>query len=243
MGFTCREIAMALCYQCKRVIPRGKVKLLVVDEGGQLFEENVRRPFCPTCVAKIRRQNLIAVLMRPVLGLVVFFVIGIVVTLVKLYLPDDERSGDDTARKAIAKIKESGGKLTQGDGWVSVRFTDSPVTDADLEHLKGLTDLVSLNLSRTRVTDAGLEYLEGLTNLEVLNLSSTGVTDAGLQHLGRLANLEALNLSRTRVADAGLEYLEGLTNLKNLDVRDTQVSGEGELNLLRALPNCRFRHY
>ena len=40
------------------------------------------------------------------------------------------------------------------------------MTDAGLEHLKGLTQLRELNLNDTQVTDAGLEHLKGLTQLQ-----------------------------------------------------------------------------
>ena len=45
------------------------------------------------------------------------------------------------------------------------------MTDAGLEHLKGLTQVQSLNLSQTEVTDAGLKHLKGLTQLQSLNLA------------------------------------------------------------------------
>jgi len=71
-----------------------------------------------------------------------------------------------------------------------------------LEHLKGLTNLQHLRLSRTDVTDAGLEHLKALTNLEELNLSWTKVTDAGLEHLKGLTKLRTLHLNGTNT-DAG----------------------------------------
>ena len=57
------------------------------------------------------------------------------------------------------------------------------VTDAELENLKGLTALQSLDLSETRVTDAGLEHLKGLTALQSLDLSGTRVTSTGVREL------------------------------------------------------------
>ena len=56
-------------------------------------------------------------------------------------------------------------------------------TDADLEHLKGLSELQHLNLTGTKVTDAGLEHLKGLTALRGLDLGLTQVTDAGVAQL------------------------------------------------------------
>src|ERR1700737_1415228 len=44
-------------------------------------------------------------------------------------------------------------------------FSDTQLTDAGLEKLKGLTALQSLGLSHTKVTDVGLEKLKGLTAL------------------------------------------------------------------------------
>ena len=58
----------------------------------------------------------------------------------------------------------------------------SEASDMALEHLKGLTNLKSLDFSDTQVTDAGLKHLKGMTSLECLNLFFTQVTDAGLEH-------------------------------------------------------------
>jgi Leucine-rich repeat (LRR) protein len=57
------------------------------------------------------------------------------------------------------------------------------VTNAGLEHLKGLTGLQYLDLSFTKVTDAGLVYLKGLTELQYLDLWATQVTEAGVEQL------------------------------------------------------------
>ena len=57
------------------------------------------------------------------------------------------------------------------------------VTDAGLEHLKGLANLRVLQLLNTKVTDAGLEHLKGLTSLRDLHLWNTQVTDDGVKEL------------------------------------------------------------
>ena len=41
-----------------------------------------------------------------------------------------------------------------------LNLSDTQVTDAGLEHLRGLTGMLSLNLSRTRVTDEGVAELQ-----------------------------------------------------------------------------------
>ena len=79
------------------------------------------------------------------------------------------------------------------------------VTDAGLEHLKGLAQLKDLKLNGTQVTDAGLEYLKGLNQLQTLDLGKTQVADAGLERLKVLSQLQELDLEQTRITDAGLE--------------------------------------
>ena len=58
------------------------------------------------------------------------------------------------------------------------------------------------------MTDAGLEHLKGLSNLRSLDLSNTGVTDAGLEHLKGLKSLRSLDLRHTKVSDEGVSRLQ-----------------------------------
>jgi hypothetical protein len=46
-----------------------------------------------------------------------------------------------------------------------------------------MTRLQILRLAETGITDAGLEHLKGLANLRYLYLSETQTTDAGVQRL------------------------------------------------------------
>lgn len=89
--------------------------------------------------------------------------------------------------KAVAEIEELDGKVTiddknPGKPVIGVAFSNRKVTDAGLEHLKGLTQLQHLILQNTKITDAGLEHLKGLTQLQQLNLN-TKVTDQGVERL------------------------------------------------------------
>ncbi len=66
---------------------------------------------------------------------------------------------------------------------VEVDLASIQVTDAELNHLKGLTQLRHLWLNSTQVTDIGLENLKGLTQLQTLFLQGTQVTDEGVKKL------------------------------------------------------------
>jgi len=118
-------------------------------------------------------------------------------------------------------------------------FDNTPITNAEMEHIRGFTRLESLSLNVTRVTDAGLEHIAGLTHIQFLQLGSTNVTDAGLQHLQALGKLCVLNLGNTHITDTGLWQLQGLGNLRLLSLKHTQVTNEG-LKHLCTLPRLSF---
>ena len=66
-----------------------------------------------------------------------------------------------------------------------------------LEHL-GLSPSWRTNVVITKITDAGLEHLKGLTKLRALYLGQTNVTDLG--PIKRLTNLQILSLGRSNVS-------------------------------------------
>jgi len=93
------------------------------------------------------------------------------------------------AAKAVAEIEKLGGRVT-----IDENSPDKPVIGVDLEH--------------TRVTDAGLEHLKGLSKLQTLDLQGTSVTDAGLEHLRGLTKLRSLFLYGTKTSGAGAKRLQ-----------------------------------
>ena len=178
--------------------------------------------------------------------------------------------GESQDADVAVQLQKLGGKVvydeqTSGTPVVSVTFRGSEVTDAGLVHLKGLSNLQSLDLGNTKVTDAGLSHIESLTKLKYLGLYDCQVTDAGLEHLKGLTSLEALNLSydtkvtgkglahlkdltklktlnlhNTMVTDSGLKHIQKLTNLKSLDLNGTEVTDAGVKDLQAALPKCQI---
>jgi hypothetical protein len=136
------------------------------------------------------------------------------------------RDGQNPARPVIA---------------VSLRGTDA--RDADLKHLRDLTDLKILHLGQTELTDSGLAHLKGLTNLEQLSLDRTKITDTGLARLKGLTRLQQLNLAATGVTDTGLAHLHKLAGLQTLDLFSTRVTTAGVQKLQKALPRLNIRYF
>ena len=88
------------------------------------------------------------------------------------------QSDNAEQERAIARIEKLGGKFEldekrPGKPLIKVDLRQTKVTDADLEILKGFTQLRSLNLHNLGVTDAGTKHLEGLTALSLTPGSST----------------------------------------------------------------------
>jgi hypothetical protein len=146
-----------------------------------------------------------------------------------------------------------------------VSFAYSPVSNASLAMLNGLSSLTRLNLrnikvsrrelalliksnrlksldlARTDITDAELGELNAATSLEELWLDHTAITDAGLSHLRGLIRLSHLSLVGTAISDAGLVQLKNLSSLDSLEVLETRVTDAGVLDFHRALPRTRFQ--
>jgi serine/threonine protein kinase/Leucine-rich repeat (LRR) protein len=121
----------------------------------------------------------------------------------------------------------------------SVRLQGATVTDADLEHFRGLKSLAVLALSGKQIKGSGFANLEGLTGLKTLILSNTSVTDNALTHLQSLVTLESLLLDGTQVTDAGLVNLKDLKHLHELNLNWTRVTDAGlaQLESLTQLDN------
>jgi hypothetical protein len=127
---------------------------------------------------------------------------------------------DDT--KAEKAIQALGGKIVRspdapGRPIISVDFSKSKVTDADLKCLQSLGELRSLKLDDTRITDDGLLHVKDLTNLRRLTVSFTATSDEGLKHLTGLSHLEFLHVGYC-----------------------AKVTAKGKANLRKALPKLEI---
>ena len=154
--------------------------------------------------------------------------------------PNQQKPATAGKKESVAELEKLGARFkrdTLGE-IMEISLSGTPVTDAGLVHLKGLTKLETLWLGSTQITDGGLIHLTGLTKLKNLGLWDASVTDAGLVQLKGLTKLERLNLEGTQITDAGLEHLTGLTKLETLWLDDTQVTDTGVAELKKALPKC-----
>jgi len=91
----------------------------------------------------------------------------------------------------------------------TLSIPSAATTDLGLKnYLASLKPPAQLSLDEWRITDAGLEHLKGLTNLEELDLSRTRITDTGLIHLKGLPNLKYLDLRGTQATGMGVAELQ-----------------------------------
>jgi hypothetical protein len=141
------------------------------------------------------------------------------------------------------EIMRHGGTAHFGDIFVPVSFVGFRPNGTDDDRLKlldRLSQIESVQLEGSNVTDAVLEHLRGLHQLKTVLLGGcTQVTDAGLDRLSGLSQLRELDLSDTQVTVAGIAHLSGLTKLRRINVRGTNAEGESE-KLQQAFPNQKI---
>jgi hypothetical protein len=101
------------------------------------------------------------------------------------------------------------------------------VGDDEIQKLRGLRKLHSLDAAMTGLTDAGMESVGALASLRRLNIADCPVTDAGLVALRDLHSLEDLDVQNTRVGDPGLGVVRHFPQLKRLVLRNTRVTDAG----------------
>jgi uncharacterized protein (TIGR03067 family) len=107
-------------------------------------------------------------------------------------------SAQEAAEEAIIKAGGQIGS-TAGGSVIEVHFRGVAMTDTDLGNLKAHLDvwkatLKTLDVADTKITDAGLEHLRGLIGLKTLDVSGTGVTAAGAKSLEK--SLPGLEVKR-----------------------------------------------
>ncbi len=117
------------------------------------------------------------------------------------------------------------------------------VSDAGADHLRRLTGLRRLNLSRSHLTAAGIERLRPLVRLEELVLAHVkAVDDEAGAALAGFPALRMLDVSGTRFGDAGLAALRDRPALRKLIAAETLLSEEAVALFLAARPGRSVIH-
>lgn len=127
---------------------------------------------------------------------------------------------------------------------LSLYLNSRTFKDADLAPLENLACIRRLVLAEP-VTDAGLEHLRGLSNLEELSLWSDNVTNDGLAHLSKLTKLRKLSVSGRKVtlaccihlADLELEQFSGIGEPRGFAARDK--IGDQQLAQMKVMTKMR----
>src|SRR5262249_23587740 len=82
------------------------------------------------------------------------------------------------------------------------------ISSSDLEVLRALGDVQSLDLEGTFIIGNGLDCLKNMRQLRSLNVSRSAISDASLSKLPVLPELERLSLCNTSVTAKGVRHLE-----------------------------------
>lgn len=140
---------------------------------------------------------------------------------------------------ATVQIKEQLEQVIAGKA-DSINISDVVAIDEDLEVLRNQLGIRTLIIDEGIITDAGLNAIGSLTNLVHLRLRQSPISDEGLKHLLSLQNLRVLNLPQADVSIAGIESLTALTKLRQL-----RIGGNGRSDISRKvslLNNLRAIH-
>ncbi len=150
--------------------------------------------------------------------------------------------GEDTSRRVstlvITYVPEFGddelAEVAELSELESLNLSHVDVSDANIERLGNLTNLVLLELHVATVTNA--PPVERMSKLITLNLSGSPIATLNTSGLDRL---EFLSLADTHITDDTIAGLPRLPRLKMLDVsgqperRMTKISDKGIANLTR----------
>lgn len=99
---------------------------------------------------------------------------------------DLSSSSNELTNEAIASLLKAKTHIAY------LNLVDSNVTDAHLNQIAQLSNLIKLRLEKNNVTSEGVNALSSLTNLEYLNLYNTDVNASDLSELKALSKLKAI---------------------------------------------------
>jgi hypothetical protein len=119
-----------------------------------------------------------------------------------------------------------------------IQLGGTDVTDECVKHLLEMPHLKCIYLEGTHVTGNGMAQLSALKDLGILELNGCSISADGYKELSRLTNLISLGLNNSGMTDADLDELNTLSQLGILRLRKNNVSNEAVTRFSEAHPKC-----
>jgi hypothetical protein len=110
------------------------------------------------------------------------------------------------------------------------------ITDAGLQEIRGLSELLRIQLGGTDVTDEGLKCLSGMRRLRCIYLEGTKITGTGFNQLHSLKDLVILELNGCPISSDGYAALLKMPNLICIGLNGSRTT-DADLDRLSTLPN------
>ena len=129
----------------------------------------------------------------------------------------DPKDRDSAAISEVAQLPEA------SDAIESIDLTDSRISDTDIQPLKNLSKLKSVNLTNVPISGAALEAFTELPALEELILDGTQVGNDVAPHLLEMENLQTVSLRKTGITDQIFKSLAEMPQLTRLHVDGNRI--------------------
>ena len=141
--------------------------------------------------------------------------------------------------RALDALREAGARIHRENvqyGPLGIEFSERWHGKLkDLQHLRWVSNVTTVNLSGERFGDRFLKALSRLENVERLVLQGTAVTDVGMVNVEKLTGLRWLIVFHTAITDAAVKHLLALPRLDEIKFYGTQVTAAGVAELKESL--------
>lgn len=122
----------------------------------------------------------------------------------------------------------------------TIHIDQKPVTDDELELLRGNETITNLLLDESLITDDGIRIIATMPNLVHLRVRSK-VSDACIDELLKLESLQFLNLPFADFTDNGMEKLATHPQIQLLRIRSPRLT-DAAMPAIAAMQNLAFLH-
>jgi hypothetical protein len=146
----------------------------------------------------------------------------------------------DESLKSVGLLGGLEGLSLANETYVSgEKIPDKPqnrITDAGLQEIRELRELIRIQLGGTDVTDEGLKCLAGMRRLRCIYLEGTRITGTGFVQIRSLKDLLSLELNGCPISSDGYAELVKMPNLISIGLNGSGTT-DADLDRLSTLPN------